>query len=134
MWDLRLDPETRDLTAGYAHGRHEVLQRLVTRLNRDLGEWFLDTTVGIPWYPHYPGRKYSGRGILGSRDKRAMELLIRNETLGTAGVSRIIKLNSLFDSAAREVRIYMQVALDDGFISALSLDGFTERGVQWNMA
>ena len=129
MWDLKLDPETRDLAAGYARGHEEVLQRLVTRLNRELGEWFLDTSAGLPWNP-----RGSARNIYGSRDKRAIELLVRKETLDTAGVASVIKLNTLFNAESREVRMYMQVALDDGFIAALSLDGLNERSAQWHTA
>ena len=40
-------------TAGSAA---EVTQRVVTRLLRQLGEWFLNTTVGLPWYA------YAGQG------------------------------------------------------------------------
>ena len=90
-WDLRLNPATRDLELGVVSGPDEVLQRLITRLKRELGEWFLNTKAGLPWYQN-------GRGILGSKasSKRAVDLLIRRETLGTQGVERIIKLNTLF--------------------------------------
>ena len=97
-WDLRLNPATRDLEAGTVNGPDEILQRLITRLKRELGEWFLNTKAGLPWYQN-------GQGILGSKasSKRAVDLLIRRETLGTAGVERIIKLNTLFSAGATSV-------------------------------
>ena len=106
-WDLEF--KNGDLTGGIATGDDEVIQRIRTRLFRELGEWFLNTASGLPWYQE-------GKGILGSplRDKGAVDLFIRKQTLGTEGVSRILKLNSLFAAGQREYSIYMQVLLDSG--------------------
>ena len=88
-WDLEF--KNGDLTGGIVTGDDEVIQRIRTRLFRELGEWFLNTASGLPWYQ-------DGKGILGSplRDKGAVDLFIRKQALGTEGVSRILKLNSLF--------------------------------------
>lgn len=102
-WDLRLDPNTRDLRPGIATGRNEILQRLTTRLQRELGEWFLNTGGGIPWYQN-------GNGLLGSRNNVTLDLLVRRETLETEGVLRVLTLNTLFSS--RNYRIYMQLLLE----------------------
>lgn len=106
-WDLEF--KNGDLTGGIATGDDEVIQRIRTRLFRELGEWFLNTASGLPWYQ-------DGKGILGSplRDKGAVDLFIRKQALGTEGVSRILKLNSLFAAGQREYSIYMQVLLDSG--------------------
>ena len=106
-WDLEF--KNGDLTGGIATGDDEVIQRIRTRLFRELGEWFLNTASGLPWYQE-------GKGILGSplRDKGAVDLFIRKQALGTEGVSRILKLNSLFAAGQREYSIYMQVLLDSG--------------------
>ena len=106
-WDLEF--KNGDLTGGIVTGDDEVIQRIRTRLFRELGEWFLNTSSGLPWYQ-------DGKGILGSplRDKGAVDLFIRKQALGTEGVSRILKLNSLFAAGQREYSIYMQVLLDSG--------------------
>ena len=106
-WDLEF--KNGDLTGGIVTGDDEVIQRIRTRLFRELGEWFLNTASGLPWYQ-------DGKGILGSplRDKGAVDLFIRKQALGTEGVSRILKLNSLFAAGQREYSIYMQVLLDSG--------------------
>ena len=106
-WDVEFN--NGDLTGGIATGDDEVIQRIRTRLFRELGEWFLNTASGLPWYQE-------GKGILGSplRDKGAVDLFIRKQALGTEGVSRILKLNSLFAAGQREYSIYMQVLLDSG--------------------
>lgn len=105
-WDLKLNQTTRDLEAGIITNVEEVLQRLITRLNRERGEWFLDTSVGLPMYQ-------DGTGLLGSKNKGVLELLIRKETLGTAGVNRIVQLNTRYQSKERTLSIYMQLIVED---------------------
>lgn len=120
-WDLRLGPN-RDLTAGIVTGVDEIIQRLVTRLNRELGEWFLNTSAGLPWYQ-------DGNGLLGSRDKQNLNLLIRRETLQTAGVNRIIKFNSILNTTTRQFTIYMYLVTEQGVVNFT----LTEEGASWYM-
>ena len=127
-WDLRLNPGTRDLELGIVSGPDEILQRLLTRLKRELGEWFLNTKAGLPWYQN-------GQGILGSKasSKRAVDLLIRRETLGTQGVERIIKLNTLFAAGSpsgaspsgggRTYSIYMEVFITGVGVVPVNFEG-----------
>lgn len=117
-WDFKLNSGTRDLVPGIVTGPDEILQRLVTRLKRELGEWFLNTSAGLPWYQE-------GNGILGSKahTKRAVDLLIRRETLGTDGVERIIKLNTLFPAGGRSYTVYMEVFITGAGLMSLSLEG-----------
>lgn len=105
-WDLKLNQQTRDLEAGIVFGVEEVMQRLITRLNRELGEWFLDVTVGLPFYQE-------GYGLLGSKNINALKLLIRKETLSTNGVNRIVKMNTRYSHKDRSVNIYMQLIVED---------------------
>lgn len=159
-WDLRLNPGTRDLELGIVSGPDEILQRLLTRLKRELGEWFLNTKAGLPWYGDGLGAKQnggtqgvigtagtarvagsgeqnnparvgasrfiaSGQGILGSKasSKRAVDLLIRRETLGTQGVERIIKLNTLFPAGGRTYSIYMEVFITGAGVVPINFEG-----------
>ena len=117
-WDLKLNPGTRDLMPGIITGPEEIVQRLLTRLKRELGEWFLNTSAGLPWFQQ-------GNGILGSKahTKRTVDLLIRRETLGTDGVERIIKLNTLFPAGGRTYTIYMEVFITGAGVLPLSFDG-----------
>ena len=118
-WDLRLDPMTRDLTAGYVDGKEEILQRLVTRLNRELGEWFLETSAGLPWYQR-------GQGLLGSRNKFVLDMLIRRETKNTEGVERVLAMNTVYLN--RSYTIYMQLLLVQDERVNFTM---TEEGLQW---
>lgn len=120
-WDLRLDRTTRDLVAGYSTDEEEVLQRLLTRLNRELGEWFLETSAGLPWYQ-------AGEGLLGSRNKFVLDMLIRREARETDGVDRILQMNTVY--AHRSYTIYMQLLLSSSTIIEFTL---TEEGATWTM-
>lgn len=112
--------EKRDLTSGIITSVEEIMQRLVTRLQRELGEWFLNVTAGLPWYQ-------DGEGLLGSKDKRTLDLLIRRETLGTDGVLRIVSYNSLYASTSRQYSIYMMLVTEEGNFNFT----VTEEGATW---
>lgn len=118
-WDLRLDEQSRDLTSGYSVGIEEVLQRLVTRLNRELGEWFLETSAGLPWFQQ-------GTGLLGSKNKFVLDMLVRKEVRGTLGVDRILKMNTTF--VQRSYTIYLQLLLSDSTVVSFTM---TEEGFSW---
>lgn len=117
-WDMALNPTTGDLIPGVVTGSAEILQRLRTRLNREYGEWFLDTTAGLPWYQE-------GNGLLGSKNRQLLILLVRRETLNTEGVERILQFNLVYTSATRYVSIFMQLLLTTGEIATQVFE-FTE--------
>lgn len=98
---LALDPETNDLfldgrelavvTDGEAVGQH-VRQRLMTFA----GEWFLDTTAGVPWLAQIMGAKY---------DPALAEAVVKAEILDTAGVVEITGFSVGFDQGVRRLNI-----------------------------
>lgn len=118
-WDLKLNAN-RDLTSGIVTGAEEIMQRLVTRLRRELGEWVLNVTAGLPWYQN-------GAGLLGSKDKKTLDLLVRKETLGTAGVNRIVSYSAIYASANRQYTIYMTLVTEEGNFNFT----LTEEGATW---
>ena len=118
-WDLALDPGRHDLTGGIVTGADEILQRLKVRLWRHLGEWFLNTSGGLPWYDA-GSEATAGQGLLGSRDLRAAELLIRRETLETDGVLRIVRLNAVF--TGRAFSLFMEILVEGGALESFTLE------------
>lgn len=119
-WDLCLDTKTRDLKPGIVTGIAEIMQRLITRLSRELGEWFLDTEAGLPWYQN-------GAGLLGSKKAKLLDLLVRKETLGTKGILRIVRYSSLYASASRQYSVSMELVTEAGLVKMI----VTEEGVTW---
>lgn len=138
-WDVRLDPATRDLRPGWVTGTDEIVQRLITRLQRELGEWFLNTGAGLPWYGDTGGRirdrrarlaSTGSQGILGSKThtRRAVDLLIRREALGTKGVERVLKLNTLYSADTRTYSTYMEVFITGAGVVSLTLNADASTG------
>lgn len=125
-WDLKIDQKKGDLVFGYVTGQDEIVQRIYTRLWRHLGEWFVNTTCGLPWYAG-PSRLMQGKlspdaAILGSRDFRYADIWIRNEIAETEGVIRIIDFNTFFDSTTRTYSIRAQIVTEFGLPYRITMD------------
>lgn len=99
---LALDPATNDLhldeagalivvSDAEAVGQH-VRQRLMTYR----GEWFLDTTAGVPWLQEIMGRAY---------DPALAEATVKAEILDTDGVSAIEAFSVAFSRDVRALNI-----------------------------
>ncbi len=95
---LAIDQATNDLflvgdgnlatvTDAEAVGQH-VRQRLSTFS----GEWFLDTTAGVPWLDQILGKAY---------DPAFAESVVKAEILNTDGVTEITSFSVSFDKATR---------------------------------
>lgn len=117
-WDLKLNPATRDLAPGIVSGVDEIVQRLITRLKRELGEWFLNTSAGLPWHQE-------GRGMLGARltARRTIELLVRHEVLGTKGVDRLLRLSTDFPAGTRAYSISLELFITGAGPVSLRIEG-----------
>lgn len=83
-------------------------QRLKILLQSWLGEWFLDTTYGIP---------YSQRIIaIKQTSKASTDLILQQKVLSDAGVKEIISWNSTFVN--RKYSLVFQIRVIDGTISS----------------
>lgn len=89
----------------------EVSQNVAIRLQTYLGEWFLDTNLGLPWY----------QNILGGKDVRSANLVIRNQIVGTTGVSKVETFNSLWATTTRQLSLYATISTIYGDTSTVSV-------------
>ena len=87
----------------WAKGDQEVLQRVIIRLRRIYGEWFLYYTAGIPYF--------NGR-MLGSNDYDYAKLIIKNEIMNTKGVSECNTLNLIIDPSTKKVSVYAEITIN----------------------
>jgi len=108
-WDLALDPLTHQLTGNIVTGDDEIIQRLWLRLNKELGEWFLNVESGLPWYQ-------DGYGILGAKPNRRndIDLVLRRCIADTDGVSQILYFRSLYAGGTRAYMVNVKVLLSSG--------------------
>lgn len=74
-----------------------VAQAVQTRLLLYLGEWFLDTTDGTPWF----------QNILGKQFNSDPTIYVKQRVLGTPNVTAIVSFNSLFNGPTRTFTMTM---------------------------
>lgn len=97
-----IDP-TFTLTTSFAE---YVGLRLRENLSFFLGEWFLDTRQGMPYWRFILGQKY---------DPGIVDRVFRKGALATVGVATVDKLTSSFDRKSRVLSIpVLQATLTDG--------------------
>jgi len=101
-YGLSIHPETNDLHLdGNGHlavvtGAAAVAQHVRQRLKTFQGEWFLDTTAGVPWLAQLLGKQY---------DPALAEAVVKAEILNTHGVREITSFSVGFDHDSRALQI-----------------------------
>lgn len=114
--DFLLDEQTRDIV--WRNGPltkdqttqpliDTVRQRLLILLRSYQGEWFLDTTYGIPYYQSILGRKTTKDGV---------DLIFQTAILSENGVKEITSFSSTF--IQRQYSMTFSVRVNDGQITA----------------
>ncbi|WP_347252900.1 hypothetical protein [Leminorella grimontii] len=76
-----------------------VVQAIKTRFELWYGQWFLDTTKGMPWL----------QSVLGKQNPEVYDMLIRKYILETRGVKSIIKLDTTVDTGRRRVTFAAEI-------------------------
>lgn len=104
---MRYRRETAD--GGYTFGSGDnswlinspeaVAQAVKTRFELWRGQWFLDTTAGMPW----------AQSILGKHDPTTYGIIIRKYILETRGVRSILSFNSTVNSLTRRVQFTAEI-------------------------
>lgn len=121
MSDLRLNSLTYELDIENGDlilttGADAVEQHLRQRLWFFLGEWFLATDQGVPYFQSILGQKLN----LGS-----VSAILQETILTTPGVIELLSFELDFDNATRELSLDFAVRTSDGDIdfSSFSLGG-----------
>lgn len=83
---------------------HAIGQHVRQRLGAYRGEWFLDTTAGLPWLNDILGKVY---------DPAIAEALVKAEILDTEGVTEITSFSVGFDRRARGLSIRSVTVLSE---------------------
>lgn len=114
----RLD-KNHDMTFGrgfsnIATKAESTAQRVRCFLLLVLGEWFLDTGRGIPWFQAHGS---AVRPIVGGpRDLAYAEAVIKAGILGIAGVASVATFSMAFDGTTRKLTAKATCIDDDGDI------------------
>lgn len=83
-------------------------QRLLILLRTWMGEWFLDTTYGIPWEQRILAKKQVS--------KASVDLILQQKVLSDEGVKEIVSWDSTFVN--RHYDLIFKIKVVDGTISA----------------
>ena len=115
--DFKLDPTSWDIVWRNGPLRKEettqpltetVSQRLKIRLLTFMGEWFLDTTYGVPYWQRMLGIKQTS--------KAAIDLILQQQILEESGVKEIVSFNSTFQN--RQYSLSFSVKVVTGEITS----------------
>lgn len=116
MKDILLDPLGHDLTivngdlALTGDEAQHIKQRLLTLYQ----EWFLDLSIGLPWFTDILG-KY--------KDLTQVEILLKSCIQETPGVAALTAFSiEALDTPERTARVAFTVVLDSGVASAIVLE------------
>jgi hypothetical protein len=98
---LAIDQATNDIfveggSLSVVTDAEAVGQHARQRLQTFAGEWFLDTTCGVPWLSEILGRQY---------DPALAESVVKAELLDTDGVIEITSFSVSFDRTTRGLHI-----------------------------
>lgn len=86
--------------ADYLRDVPEAVQQIVgTRLRLLRGEWYVDTSAGMPWFG----------AVLGVRTRETIEPAVRAEVLAAPGVTGIRKFDTVLDDEGRVVSMSIEI-------------------------
>jgi hypothetical protein len=98
-----------DLSSGNLEmitGSDEIAQKLAVRFQFFLGDWFLDQSLGVPYYQDV---------LVKNPDFLVLQSHFREVILETPGVASLVgELGFTFDSAARILTLTFSAQLENG--------------------
>lgn len=108
--DLDLDASGRATLIG---GAAQIAQQVRLTLLIFLGEWFLDTTFGMPYFQSILGK---GRSVY------EIEAIVRQRVRAVPGVQMVGVINAKVDPVLRRLSVVIQdIATDEGRISEVKI-------------
>ena len=112
----RLD-SAHDMTFGaglrnYATGAEGTAQRVRCRLLTNVGEWFLDTSVYVPWWQLEGSDVQPIMG--GPKNLQYAEAQLKAVILATDGVASIVAFSMTFEGATRKLKVAVTGTTVDG--------------------
>lgn len=117
MSSFQLDPTTGDLlitnnSLTLTTGIEAIRQHMQCRFRLFLGEWFLDTTLGVPWF----------RDILIKRPAFVVvREILKKVILETPGVLEILKFEFDFVGQTRTAKLVFAALTTEGVIDYTQL-------------
>ena len=110
--DIKLVPDGSDIliennTLKYVVDQEEIRQALIERLKLFKGEWFLNTSIGVPYFQEIIGK---------NRNINSIATIFKNVILQTVGVIKLIEFELSLNDKTRELSLSFGVNTISGFI------------------
>lgn len=104
--DIAIDPATGDIgdSPELTRGDAATLQRVFQRLRFFLGEWFLDTRLGVPWFQQ----------ILASRNQNLARYVLEKVVRDTPGIKDVSMQIVDWDRSTRVLELSFTATLISG--------------------
>lgn len=112
-----LDPLTGDLAlpVRIIRGADAVIQRIRVRFRWFLGEWFLDTRQGVPYYRDV---------LVKSPDQILISSIFRAVLRSVPGVKAVRSFQASLEPATRTLTVDFEALLDDGSVVRADTEPF----------
>lgn len=115
--DVVIDPFDLQLNTP---GLEAVGQRITITLNTFLGEYFLNTEFGAPWF-----QTVFRKGV----SKNLIDTQIKNVIVAVPGVLQILQYSSSINNTLREMSISFKARVEEGVIDqTINLDDLIQTG------
>lgn len=102
------DIQVLNNTISFVTGGDEILQRVRQRLNTFLAEWFLDLSVGVPYFEQV---------LIKNPNADVIQAIFKREILGTPGIVELLEYTQDLDVATRNLKITFTARGDEGVLS-----------------
>lgn len=117
--DLLLDEDLHDII--FVNGQAPVTdtqlttvsQRLKVRLQTFLGEYFINTVAGVPYYQKIFGK---------IRSKATVDTIFQKQILEDAGVLEIVSYESSLDNSLRALQVTFTVRTSEGVTQPITIN------------
>ena len=112
MSDLKLSQTTNDLELlngdlQLTSSDDAIRQHIVQRLKTFLGEWFLDLSVGVPYFQEILKKNPNAQVVDG---------IFKQTILDTPGVVELLEFELDFEAASRKLKVNCSIRTQDGVI------------------
>ena len=109
MINLQLDSSGDIFTRNYGlariSGNEQMAQRISTRLKLLLGEWFLDTGQGVPWFE---------RILVKSPNRAIVQGVLKRTIIQTPGVNELVSFDIRENTVSRKIVVSFAVTTNNG--------------------
>lgn len=114
---LEIDTATWDikLPINILKGAPAVVQKVRIRFKFFLGEWFLDTRLGVPYFQNI---------LIKNPDPSVISAIFKKVLRTTPGVTAVRTFDATLDRVARRLTVDFLAVLDDGSVAIAQAEPF----------